>query len=184
MERQTRPRLTPGKLGYRNVVPAAPKSTPFVRSQSEGTSHILPMNRLLQIVRHPVSVIGKLGEGLFLWNFWIHLALDFERKKSVCVVITDRSLTGSLPSCYREFEDLVVREPHCLHSVILLQGRSLVSCGRRPCRWEAYPECNFSAGFGHILWLGPDQVVAPPFLLAVSSPDVPQENDKHQHQRN
>jgi hypothetical protein len=30
------------------------------------------------------------------------------------------------------------------------------------------------------LWLGPDQVVASP-LLAVSSPDVPQENDKHQH---
>jgi hypothetical protein len=98
MEGQTRPRLTPGKLGYRNVVPAAPKNTPFLRSQSEGTGHILPMNRLLQIVRHPVSVIGKLGEGLFdLWNFWIHLALDFERKKSVCVVITDRSLTGLAP---------------------------------------------------------------------------------------
>jgi hypothetical protein len=43
----------------------APKNVCFLLSHGEGASHLLPVNRLVQIVRHPVCVIGKLGEAAF-----------------------------------------------------------------------------------------------------------------------
>ena len=43
----------------------ATKNVRFLLGQLEVTRRILPMNRLVRIIRHPVTVIGKLGEAVF-----------------------------------------------------------------------------------------------------------------------